>query len=177
MDAHSDRFELSIRTPCPKRWEELSGDGRRRFCSECSLHVHNAAELTQREARALVEEATGRVCMRIEYDADGAAVHRPTRVARFARWALTSGAALLAACQGGRDPAPAPQPVEPPSTMGKVAAPQVLGDVAAPPVEPAQTPVPLRKSTMGGIGDPVPPPVERLGEAAPTPAPGPTQPK
>ena len=163
MDAHSDRFELSIRTPCPKRWEELSGDGRRRFCSECSLHVHNAAELTQREARSLVEEATGRVCMRIEYDAQGAPVHRRSRAQRWMQGALAAGAALLAACQGGERASSggqvtgSPQPVEPPSLMGKV---------AAPPVE-----------SMGGVGEPVPPPVERLGEVAPTPAPGPAQPK
>jgi hypothetical protein len=125
---------IQIRTPCPKRWEELAGDERRRFCSECSLHVHNSAALTQSQARALVADAQGRVCMRVEYDAQGAPIHRETRASRLVRWALASGAALLAACQGGRESAPAPQPAEPPSRMGKAVA-QELGDVAVPEVQ------------------------------------------
>jgi hypothetical protein len=152
MDKHLDRPELTIRTPCPKRWEELSGDGRRRFCSECSLHVHNAAAMTRREAEALVAGAEGRVCMRIECDPSGAPVFREPRAARLARWAMSAGAALLAACHGGQAPAPtAPpaQPVEAPApmggvttpeiTMGKVAAPERMGDVASPPVQPRET--------------------------------------
>ena len=146
---------IQIRTPCPKRWEELVGDERRRFCSECSLHVHNSAALTQREAQALVADAPGRVCMRIEYDPQGAPIHREARVARVARWVLASGAALLAACQGGREPAAAPQPAPPTSrtgqvvaTMGKVASTIEMGDVVAPPA-----------------------PVERLGEVAPASSP------
>src|SRR5258707_5839749 len=106
---HEIEPPIQIRTPCSKRWEELVGDERRRFCCECSLHVHNSAELTQREAHALVSQAPGRVCMRIEFDAQGAPVHRRSRLVR---WAFSAGAALLAACQGGREPVPAPQPAE-----------------------------------------------------------------
>jgi hypothetical protein len=175
---------IHIRTPCPKRWEELVGDERKRFCSECCLHVHNAAALTQREARALVSEATGRVCLRIEYDAQGAPVHRETRIQRLARWAVASGAALLAACQGGSPVAPPeqPAPVEPPSLMGRMVAPELLGGVTEPPGESqlratlgeASTP-PVER--IGGPGDPVPAPKELLGDVAPTPAPGPVPPK
>jgi len=74
------------------------------------------------------------VCMRLEYDAAGVPVHRPTRIARLSRWALAAGATLLAACQG-RTPAAdpgTPAPVQPPSKMGKIAAPHVMGDVAEP---------------------------------------------
>lgn len=146
METHSNRSELTIRTPCPKRWEELSGDGRKRFCSECSLYVHNSATMTRREAEALVAGATERVCMRIECDPTGAPVFRESRTARLSRWVATAGAALLAACHGGQTTAPAAPPttsVEVPSamggvcapepTMGKVALPEKLGDVAAPP--------------------------------------------
>jgi len=132
---------IQIRKPCPKLWDDLQGDERRRFCSECSLHVLNAAELTRREAEELVAGAQGRVCMRIEYDPAGAPVFRRSRLVR---WAFTAGAALLAACQGGREPAPAAQPAEPPSRMGRVVSTQAMGDMAVP----------------------VTPPVERLGEAA-----------
>jgi|SRR5690349_1040401 len=158
MDTHSDRSELSIRTPCPKRWEELSGDGRKRFCSECSLHVHNAAAMTRREAEALVARADGRVCMRIECDPTGAPVFRETHAARLSRWALTAGAALLAACHGGQAPTPAAppsRPVEAPAPLGGVTAPEVLMGKVAP------------AERMGDVATPSPKPRATLGEAAP----------
>jgi hypothetical protein len=145
---------IQIRTPCPKLWDDLQGDERKRFCSECSLHVHNSAALTRREAEALVAGAEGRVCMRIECDPSGALVFRDTSMARLGRWALTAGATLLAACQRGSIGSVAdPKPVEPPSRMGRVAAHETLGGVAAPPQ-----------------------PREMLGEAAPA-APAPPKPK
>ncbi len=131
---------LQIRKPCPKLWDDLQGDERRRYCSECALHVHNSAALTQREAETLLREAEGRVCMRVEYDPSCAPVFRGTRAARLARWALSAGAALLAACQGGPSGnAVEPQPVQPPSRMGKVVARQELGDVAVPQPKPVET--------------------------------------
>ena len=123
---------IQIRKPCPKLWDDLQGDERRRFCSECSLHVLNSATLTRREAEALVRGAEGRVCMRIECDPKGAPVFREPVVVRVARWALTAGASLLAACQGG-------QPVEPPPKLGQVVvAPQLMGDVAVSPPQPVE---------------------------------------
>ena len=131
---------IHIRTPCPKRWDELQGDERKRFCSECSLHVHNSSALTRREAEDLVARAEGRVCMRIECDSDGAPVFRDSALARVGRWALTAGATLLAACQRESVGSVArAEPVEPPSRMGKVAAPVEMGDVAAPTPEPLET--------------------------------------
>ena len=134
---------IRIQSPCPKRWDDLQGNEQKRFCSECSLHVHNSAALTQREAEALVARADGRVCMRIECDPSGAPVFRrdESTAARLARWALGAGAALLAACHGSQpaQPAPAAQPVEPPSRMGKVRAPVEMGDVAVRPPQPPQT--------------------------------------
>jgi hypothetical protein len=149
--------EISIRTPCPKRWEELAGDERRRFCSECCLHVHNSAALTRAEAGELVRGAGKRVCMRIEYDPAGAPLFREEArgFARLSRWALATGAALLAACHAGSGSAADPKPVEPPSKMGRVAAPAVMGDVAVA----------------------APAPVERLGEAVAKPDPAAPKPK
>ncbi len=105
--------DLKIQTPCPKSWDELLGDERKRFCSECSLHVHNSAGLTRREAEGLVKGADGgRVCMRIVQDSSGAPVYldsscaddarpvtAPKGVGRLATWALAAGAGLLAACR------------------------------------------------------------------------------
>lgn len=143
---------LQIQKPCPKSWGELTGDDKRRFCSECSLHVHAAAQLTRSDAQALVTNASSRVCMRIQYDPSGAPIFRDSAAgdvataraklrpaARLARWALSAAAGVLAACHGSFatpapiDPTLGPDGGEPPSKMGKVCATELLGDVAVPP--------------------------------------------
>lgn len=38
-----------IEKPCPKNWDSLTGDGRRRFCEQCGLHVHNLSAMSRSE--------------------------------------------------------------------------------------------------------------------------------
>jgi hypothetical protein len=45
---------VQIAAPCDARWEEMTGDERKRLCAECNLHVHNIAGLTRDEAEALL---------------------------------------------------------------------------------------------------------------------------
>ncbi len=164
---------LRIQSPCPKSWGELTGSGGKRFCSECSLYVHDATQLTSAQARELVTGASSRVCMRMEYDTNGAPVFLDTlpsqaaqpKLVRFARWALTATAGLLAACHGEvstlapNDPSAGTDPAPTTTRMGKICAP-TMGEVAVPP--------PVER--MGSVAPP--PRVERLGDVAlPLPAP------
>jgi hypothetical protein len=55
---------LEIADPCPVDWDALAGDQRRRFCPRCGLDVHNLSAMTRKEASRLVEERTGRLCVR-----------------------------------------------------------------------------------------------------------------
>lgn len=163
-----DETPLRIQTPCPKRWEELSGSGAKRFCSECSLHVHDAAQLTKADAQALVANATERVCMRLEHDERGAPVFLDSprehaaapKLLSFARWALATSAGLLAACRGGDATLPqgAQNPAPDTSRMGKIAAP-TLGEVALP------TPHEVLGSA-GPVGPTPQRPNEELGDVA-----------
>jgi hypothetical protein len=164
-----------IQTPCPKRWDELIGDEKKRFCSECRLHVHNGAALTRDEATALVQGGTGRVCMRLELDPVGEPVFRDsepatrrslrrrTFAARAAAWAMSAGAAVLAACArtaplpGSETPALDPCTSNSTNIMGKVARPEKLGDVAAPQI-------------LGGVEAPPVPEIVRMGEATMAPS-------
>lgn len=162
---------LEIRKPCPKSWGELIGDGKQRFCDACSLHVHDAAQLTRDEASDLVASAGERVCMRIQYDPSGAplfldseparspgASARKQPALRLVRWALSAAAGVLAACHGSvstpaaEDPATAGNGA-PHSRMGQVCAPELLGDVAVPP-----TPVPELLGEVSAVPDPTPEP-------------------
>lgn len=154
MSTHSDpQPVLRIQTPCRKRWDELAGSGARRFCGQCSLHVHDAAQLTRAEATALVADASERVCMRVTYAPDGRALFRdepnakplaaPRPWRRAAGWIATAVAGALAACTRNAN-----QPVAPPHN--------------APPPPPVTTQV-LGEMTAEELGDVV---VEKLGEVA-----------
>src|SRR5262245_44672905 len=62
---------IKIASPCPANWNEMSGDRRKRFCSECQLNVYNLSEMTQTEAENFLFEAEGRVCVRLYRRQDG----------------------------------------------------------------------------------------------------------
>jgi len=55
----SARF--AILNPCQKRWTDLSGDGRKRFCGECQTDVH-ALDQYSIEEFAELKRKSGRVC-------------------------------------------------------------------------------------------------------------------
>lgn len=156
-----------IQTPCRKRWDELEGDGARRFCHECRLHVHDGSRMTRDEARALVARATDRVCMRFELDDHGEPKFRETRRpgawVRLARWAVSSAVGALAACSGAADVDSAPTASEPPSKMGKVCAPEILGDVGPGQTPPADAPpagAPLEEPPLEVLGEVYAPPTQ-----------------
>lgn len=138
---------LQIKTPCPKSWDQLTGGEAKRYCSECCLHVHNAAQLTRVEAVELVAKSSERVCMRMQLDESGAPVFRDTPTperrrltlaGRATRWALTTAAGLLAACHRSEsvnppvDSGPNSGSAQTTTKMGKVAGPELMGDVATP---------------------------------------------
>ena len=55
----SARF--AILNPCAKRWSDLSGEGRKRFCDECQTYVH-ALDQYSVEEFAELKRKSGRVC-------------------------------------------------------------------------------------------------------------------
>lgn len=146
---------LRIQTPCPKSWGELSGDDRKRFCSQCSLHVHNAAELTRREAEDLVQASDGRVCMRMVVDEQGQPQFRPeplpTPKSPLQKLGLAFAAGgLIAACQPSRSTEgpqdPTPPSYEPVAVNQSEPDEEILGDavvmgVVAPEHDPEAPPV------------------------------------
>ena len=143
---HLDR--LSITSPCPKRWEELTGEGTTRFCSSCELHVHDLSAMAREEAEALVEDKRTRgerLCATFVPSPEGGAMsreelraHRRRRTLR--RWLaplrsagtfLLGLLAILPGC-GPKDEAPQKEtakelPAEPEAGTEEECA--LLGDV------------------------------------------------
>jgi|SRR6185295_10695394 len=58
-------MELRIATPCPKSWDDLVGNHRVRYCSQCHLNVYNLAEIPRTEVEALIRKKEGRFCGRL----------------------------------------------------------------------------------------------------------------
>jgi len=56
----SARF--AILNPCQKRWSDLNGDARKRFCNECQTYVHALDQYSEQEIDDLRRESPGRVC-------------------------------------------------------------------------------------------------------------------
>ena len=64
--------ELEIANPCPKSWGELTGDGTRRYCDACELHVTNLSAMRRSAAQEFLDRAMGRTCVTYVPDETGA---------------------------------------------------------------------------------------------------------
>jgi hypothetical protein len=92
----TERLEgVSIERPCPKRWSQLAGDEKRRFCSECALHVTNLSALTRAEAAGFLAASTGRVCVTYVPSGQGASVRADPRPGRRLARRLAHAASFL----------------------------------------------------------------------------------
>ena len=99
----------TIRTPCPKVWQEIHGDSKTRFCDHCQLHVQNLSAMSKREvALTLAHNEKEHVCVTYIRRGDGSLVTRwdgfcdslLTPLRRGFAWALAACAPIvLSACQ------------------------------------------------------------------------------
>ena len=67
-----DRIEIPL--PCHVPWADMTGDDRVRFCGDCRQSVYNVAMFTRAEATRLLNDSSGRVCLRIFRRPDGTVV-------------------------------------------------------------------------------------------------------
>ncbi len=52
-------------SPCPMRWENLTGNDKIRYCGRCKLNVYNLAEMGKDEVESLVRTTQCRLCGRL----------------------------------------------------------------------------------------------------------------
>ena len=69
--------QVRVAEPCPVAWGAMKGDDQRRFCSHCSLHVHNLSAMPRDEAQRLICESAGRLCVAYVPDAEGGVAMTP----------------------------------------------------------------------------------------------------
>ncbi|MBV9210033.1 MAG: carboxypeptidase regulatory-like domain-containing protein, partial [Acidobacteria bacterium] len=62
---------INTNKPCTADWDEMIGNEQVRFCSHCSLSVHNLSAMTRKEAMRLVIKSKGNLCARYVRRPDG----------------------------------------------------------------------------------------------------------
>lgn len=100
-----------VAAPCPVKWEDMTGDEKRRLCAQCDCYVLKAAEMTDEEViEAITRAASGqRVCMQFYKRADGTILTKNCpvglalvreRASRFASRAASAVVLLLSSVIG-----------------------------------------------------------------------------
>jgi hypothetical protein len=94
-------MQLIVSSPCPMKWEDLTGNDRIRFCGKCRLHVYNLAIMSREEVATIVGSTRGRLCGRLYVRGDRTATSRncPEQRRRqiFRRIVAVAGVLLLGA--------------------------------------------------------------------------------
>ena len=120
---------VRVASPCHARWEDMTGNERARFCSQCNKNVYNFSAMTRAEVESLIREKEGRLCGRFYRRQDGRMLTKDCEVGvqrKRNRLAHICGAIagfvmlLLGGCSR-----------RPPEVMGKIA-PPTMGDVCVP---------------------------------------------
>jgi hypothetical protein len=55
---------IRVASPCSEDWDKMRGNEQVRFCEHCALEVNNLSEMTRKQARQLVRQSEGRICVR-----------------------------------------------------------------------------------------------------------------
>ena len=124
---------VRIATPCRAKWAAMKGDARVRYCERCAKNVYNLTELDADEARLLLKESEGRLCVKFWARSDGTVITRDCPIGvRWRTWkwaaALIAFVNLVAAAVGALRPTPAgSDPSTAPATASKARVKQYMG--------------------------------------------------
>lgn len=95
---------LRVASPCTADWSQMTGDERARHCGDCKKDVYNLSGMTRDEAKALLLERAGHLCVRYFQRHDGTILLADCAVGaqqrRRRRWIAAGAAALLAGGAG-----------------------------------------------------------------------------
>lgn len=69
-----DLSRIRIASPCSADWNSMVGDERSRFCGGCRKNVYDLSSMTESDARDLVAEKEGALCIRLRRRADGTVI-------------------------------------------------------------------------------------------------------
>lgn len=96
MSAKLELNRIEVASPCPARWEDMTGDERSRFCQHCQKHVFNFSAMTRVEAEQLIVEKEGNLCARMYRRKDGTVLTADCPVGQKMTWGQRRKKALAA---------------------------------------------------------------------------------
>ena len=144
MKRHTDPLSyVKVAAPCRADWEQMIGNERMRFCSQCQLNVYNLSGMTRAEAESLISNSEGRLCVRYYRRADGTILTRncpvglsaiKRRVSRLASAALSAVLSFFAGVgfYNALDTGSSAPSWHAPASGEKKQYPAVMGTMAAP---------------------------------------------
>lgn len=71
MSKKSFLDSIEVKTPCLQSWNEMRGNDQIRFCDHCAKDVNNLSQMTRKEARKIVAQSNGNICVRYIRRPDG----------------------------------------------------------------------------------------------------------
>ncbi len=74
--------DVSIASPCPLKFEQMTGDEKIRFCDLCQLNVYNVSQMTRIEAEELLNDKSDQVCLRLYRRKDGTLITKDCPVGK-----------------------------------------------------------------------------------------------
>jgi hypothetical protein len=140
---------VRIAAPCKADWDQMIGNERVRFCSQCCLNVYNLSSMNRSDAEALIARTEGRLCVSFYRRSDGSIITKDCPIGlrtirrrlSYVAKAISSTVIGLLAGLGIYGVASSIGPIAPQRTMGVIAAP------VAPPVRMMGEPIIERKPT------------------------------
>jgi hypothetical protein len=67
---------VRVAVPCSADWDQMIGNDRARFCSQCNLNVYNLSSMSRSEAEHFISTGEGRICIRYYRRRDGSIITR-----------------------------------------------------------------------------------------------------
>ncbi len=83
--------------PCSKDWDKMTGGDQIRFCQSCEKNVYNLSAMPRREARKLVAQNAGKICVRYVRLPNGKVQTADTKLYKIAGRASRLAAGILGA--------------------------------------------------------------------------------
>jgi hypothetical protein len=122
---------VRIAAPCKADWDQMTGNERVRFCSQCSLNVYNLSSLTRADAESLIARTEGRLCIRFYRRSDGSIITKDCPIGlrairrrmSYVAKAISSTVMGLLAGLGVYGVVSSTVPIAPQRTMGVMQAP------------------------------------------------------
>src|SRR5688572_16070492 len=66
--------KLHVAAPCKAEWDDMFGNDRVRFCSQCQKNVYHLSNMSRADAEALIANREGGLCVRFYRRADGTVI-------------------------------------------------------------------------------------------------------